>query len=115
MEKTRIKAILRENLMGAITETEPKEESGGEPNKNYEKDYAEVQTKLQNTMLKQSQVMAAAGLGNPKDATDRSLFSKKVRKDKNDEGGQYLFNDKELASVIKVLNNPAAYLNVKKK
>jgi len=38
------------------------------------------------------------------------LFSKKVRKDKNTEGGQYLFNDKELASIIKVLNNPGAYL-----
>ena len=114
MEKNRIKAILRENLMG-LTETEPKETSGeSDHNRNYEKDYSEVQNKLQNTMLKQSQVMAAAGLGNPKNATDRSLFSKKVRKDKNDEGGQYLFDDKELASVIKVLNNPAAYLNVKK-
>lgn len=115
MEKTKIKEILRENLMGKLTETEPKEAPSGDHNKNYEKDYAEVQTKLQDTMLKQSQVMAVAGLGNPKDATDRSLFSKKVRKDKNDEGGQYLFNDKELASVIKVLNNPAAYLNVKHK
>jgi hypothetical protein len=115
MEKNRIKAILRENLMGAITETEPKQEGGDGRSKNFEKDYAEVQTKLQNTMLKQSQVMAAAGLGNPKDATDRSLFSKKVRKDKNDEGGMYQFDDNELASVIKVLNNPAAYLNVKQK
>src|SRR4051812_46600161 len=59
--------------------------------RNLDKDYAEVQTKLSGTILKQSQVMAAAGLGDPKDATDRSLFSKKVRKDKNDEGGQYLF------------------------
>ena len=115
MEKTTIKARLRENLMGKLTETEPKEAPSRSENKNYEKDYAEVQNKLQNTMLKQSQVMAAANLGDPKDATDRSLFSKKVRKDKNDEGGQYLFNDKELASVIKVLNNPAAYLNVKQK
>ena len=118
MEKNRIKEILRESLLSQIKETEPKTEPKEAPakkdNKNYDKDYSEVQTKLQNTMLKQSQVMAAAGLGNPNDATDRSLFSKKVRKDKNDQGGQYLFDDRELASVIKVLNNPAAYLNVKK-
>jgi hypothetical protein len=110
MEKDRIKQILRESLVPMpVREAEPKEE-GGASSEKYEKEYAEVQDKLQHTMLKQSQVMAAAGLGNPKDATARSLFSKKVRKDKNDDGGQYLFNDKELASIIKVLNNPGAYL-----
>jgi hypothetical protein len=110
MGRDQIKKILRESLDN-IQEADA---SNDKSNANYDKDYSEVQNKLQNTMLKQSQVMAAAGLGNPKDATDRSLFSKKVRKDTNDEGGQYLFSDLELASVIKVLNNPAAYLNVKK-
>lgn len=114
MKKTRIKEILRENLMSKLTETEPKSAGSSNDNANYDKDYSEVQSKLTSTMLKQSQVMAAAGLGDPNDATDRSLFSKKVRKDTNDEGGQYLFDDNELASVIKVLNNPAAYINVKK-
>jgi hypothetical protein len=114
MEKDKIKALLRENFMTPLQEEEPKEPSEKKDNAKYEKDYASVQSKLSGTMLKQSQVMAAAGLGSPDDATDRSLFSKKVRKDTNDEGGQYLFNDKELASVIKVLNNPAAYLSVKK-
>lgn len=114
MKKNRIKEILRENLMGKLTETEPKEAPVKEKSGNYEKDYSSVQTKLTSTMLKQSQVMAAAGLGNPNDATDRSLFSKKVRKDKNDQGGQYLFDDSELAAVIKVLDNPVAYLGVKK-
>ena len=114
MEKENIKALLRENFMTPIKEEEPKEPTQKKDNKDYDKDYASVQSKLNGTMLKQSQVMAAAGLGNPNDATARSLFSKKVRKDTNDEGGQYLFDDKELASVIKVLNNPAAYLSVKK-
>jgi hypothetical protein len=114
MEKSQIKHMLRENLMGKLTETEPKE-GPAKHGDNYEKDYSAVQNKLTSTMLKQSQVMAAAGLGNPNDATDRSLFSKKVRKDKNDQGGQYLFDDKELASVIKVLDNPNAFLGVKNK
>lgn len=112
MGKDIIKQILRENLgQLPVREAEPKAEEGqGHNNEKYEKEYAEVQDKLNHTMLKQSQVMKAAGLGNPNDATARSLFSKKVRKDKNDDGGQYLFNDKELASIIKVLNNPSAYL-----
>lgn len=97
-----------------MPDQEPEDKGEKTSARNLDKDYAEIQTKLTGTILKQSQVMAAAGLGDPKDATDRSLFSKKVRKDKNDEGGQYLFNDKELASVIKVLNNPAAYLSVRK-
>ena len=124
MKKSEIKAILRENIFSKLKEAEPKEtskeipkspaEKGGEENKSYEKNYAEVQRKLTGIMFKQNQIMAAAGLGKPDDATARSLFSKKVNKEKNEEGGQYLFNDEELASVIKVINNPTAYLNVKK-
>ena len=108
MEKSKIKQILRESLAPELTVEEAQQKS-----KKYDMEYSEVQTKLQNTMLKQSQVMKAAGLGDPDDATARSLFSKKVRKDKNTEGGTYLFDERELASVIKVLNNPAAYLNAK--
>ena len=114
MEKNRIKTILREAFVAPMKEEDTSNNGAGSNNKQYEKDYSEVQSKLDGTMLKSSQVMAAAGLGNPKDSTDRSLFSKKVRRDTNDEGGQYLFDDSELASVIKVLNNPSAYLNVKK-
>ncbi len=114
MEKSVIKTKLRENLMSKLTETEPKETPQKETNKDYEKNYGEIQRKLDGSMLKASQVMAAAGLGDPKNATDRSLFSKKLRKDKNEDGGQYLFNDDDLASIMKVVNNPTAYLNVKK-
>jgi hypothetical protein len=114
MEKSRIKYLLRESLNFPVQEAAESEGESKKDNAKYEKDYSEVQRKLDGTMLKQSQVMAAAGLGSPDDATARSLFSKKVRKDKNDEGGQYLFDDRELASVINVINNPAAYLSTKK-
>jgi hypothetical protein len=109
MKKSEIKEILRESLIQINEEKEKKKKK-----KNYTKNYGELQRKLDGTMLKASQVMAAAGLGDPDNATDRSLFSKKLRREKNDEGGVYQFDDKELASVIKVINNPASYLNVKK-
>ena len=108
MDKNKIKQLLRENLTEANAEATPKKD-----NRNYEKDYSEIQSKLDGTLLKASQVMAAAGLGNPDNATDRSLFSKKLRKDKNEEGGQYLFDDKELAAIVKVVNNPTAYFGSK--
>jgi hypothetical protein len=109
MKKSEIKEILRESLIQINEEKEKKKKK-----KNYTKNYGELQRKLDGTMLKASQVMAAAGLGDPDNATDRSLFSKKLRREKNDEGGVYQFDDKELASVMKVINNPASYLNVKK-
>jgi hypothetical protein len=106
MEKNRIKAILREAFNVPMKEAAPAEGEGKADNAKYEKDYNFVMQKLDGTLLKANQVMAAAGLGNPKDATDRSLFSKKLRKEKNDEGGQYLFNDDDLAKIINVINNP---------
>lgn len=135
MEKSKIKKILREAFVSPVQETGKPAQSAGAPKqqaqpnasgsaagshspskdtKKSDTDYSEVQRKLKDTMLKASQVMAAAGLGNPNDATDRSLFSKKVRREKNDEGSTYQFDEKELAAIVKVLNNPAAYLNVKK-
>ena len=106
MEKSRIKQILREALNLPVQEAAPEKGESKGDNAKYEKDYNFVQQKLDGTLLKANQVMAAAGLGNPKDATDRSLFSKKLRKEKNDEGGQYLFNDEDLAKIINVINNP---------
>ena len=99
MEKNIIKNILRENLI-----VEGK-------NAKYDKDYTELQTKLTDTLLKQSQVMAAAGLGDPTNASDRSLFSKKLRKDTNDDGGQYLFSNEDLAKLLRVVGNPSSYIN----
>jgi hypothetical protein len=123
MKKDIIKHKLRESLFSNVKEEQapntqqeaPAHRHTGETDDRYEKDYGELERKLDGTMLKASQVMAAAGMGSPKDATDRSLFSKKVRREKNDEGGLYQFNEKELASIMKVINNPAAYLNVKNK
>lgn len=104
MEKSIIKAKLREALALPIQEELP---VGGTRHK---MDYGEIQRKLDGTLLKASQVMQAAGLGKANDDTARSLFSKKLRQETNDDGGLYQFDEKELASIIKVINNPSAYL-----
>lgn len=102
MSKKTIKAKLRESLNSLVKVNEGDE--------NRDKEYAEIQRKLDGTMLKASQVMAAAGLGKPDNATDRSLFSKKLRREKNEEGGVYQFNDDDLAVIMKVINNPTAFI-----
>lgn len=102
MEKSKIKAILRENILKSLGEAEQNSD-------NHKKNYDIVQKKLANTILKQSQVMAAANLGNADSATDRSLFSKKLRRDTNDQGGRYSFDDNELAAIMKILDNPTNF------
>lgn len=105
MDKAHIKKILREFVESKfLTEkTEKKKDKT-------DKDYASIQNKLiDSEILTQAGVMQAAGLGDADNATDRSIFSKKLRKVKNDEGGIYKFNDKELSSVTKVVNNPLAF------
>lgn len=114
MNKLKIKERLRESLTQTVREVErPSKDSSNNDNHtedNYEKDYAELERKLDGTMLKASQVMKAADLGSPDDATDRSLFSKKVRREKNDEGGIYQFSDEDLASVMTVISNPLSHI-----
>src|ERR1017187_4324222 len=97
MKKSDIKAKLRENIFSKLKEAEPKQAekkgapTGGEKkdDKSYEKNYQELQRKLDGSLLKSSQVMQAAGLGQADSATDRSLFSKKLNRETNDEGGVY--------------------------
>jgi hypothetical protein len=48
--------------------------------------------------------MKLAGLGEVGDKTAESLFSKKLRRKSNDEGGLYQFNDEERALIIKAIN-----------
>lgn len=120
MEKNDIKNKVRENLLHRLKETEPKQSApaekkpGNEHGKDYEKNYANIQDKLSGTLLKASQVFSSAGLGDPKDATARSLNSKKLRREPNDDGSVYQFNDEELAAIIKVISNPTSYLTTKK-
>ena len=117
MEKS-IKHLLREglNMLNLpIKEEEPAPaEKKDEKGRDYEKDYTALQNKLQHSLLKMNQVMHLAGLGKADSSTDRSLFSKKLRRETNDEGGVYSFDKDELASIIKVVNNPASYLGSKK-
>lgn len=109
MDKLEIKKILREFVEIKLL-TEKKKKRKKKKVDTVDKDYASIQNKLiDSEILTQAGVMQASGLGDADSATDRSLFSKKLRKAKNDEGGVYKFNDNEVSSVTKVINNPLAF------
>jgi len=117
MDKDLIKKLLREFVEDTLDEAKRKNARKKKAKKKtkkkidtVDKDYASLQNKLLDSpILTQAGVMQAAGLGNANDASDRSLFSKKVRKAKNDDGGIYKFNDEELGDISKVVNNPLAF------
>ncbi len=110
MDKNTIKRLVRENLMSKLKEAKPKAPEKKESDIDYDKAYGEIQTKLDETLFKASQVMEAAGLGKADDATARSLFIKKLHKEPNGQGSFYKFNTDELAKIIKVINNPSPYV-----
>lgn len=124
MTKDTIRLKLREGYKEIIPEfvVQPaanQNPSNGAPSKPhgrkkaYRKEYNDIQTALDDTMLKKSQVMGAAGLGDPDDAGDRRAFNAKLDREENEEGSIRQFNDKELAAVAKVVSNPKSYLNKK--
>jgi hypothetical protein len=108
MDKHIIKSILREFVEAkSINEAKKKKKKSVDKT---DKDYASLQNKLiDSEILTQAGVMQAAGLGDADNATDRSLFSKKLRKSKNDDGGMYKFNSSEISDISKVVNNPLAF------
>jgi hypothetical protein len=85
----------------------------GKKKQKYDREYAEVERALDDTILTKSQVMSVAGLGDPEDGGDRREFNAKVNREKNEDGSVRQFKDKELSNLVKVISNPKAYLTNK--
>lgn len=104
MNKSFIKQILRESFgMRTEASAEPKNNEKRRNTKaKIESEYAEITSGFKGLgSPSQADIMQMAGMGSVGDKTAESLFGKKLRREKNDEGGVYQFNEKERASVIK--------------
>ena len=64
--------------------------------------YKKVQDLLKNDLFNNSAVIEK--LWGSKDATNRSLFRKKLHKLKNDSGSEYEFSEQELDKIISIVN-----------
>jgi hypothetical protein len=84
MENNIIKKLLREALL------ESNEDKEGR------KDYSDLQTAMGRPLAPTMVGLFTAMYGKKPDATERSLFRKKLYQEKNDEGSLYQFDDEEL-------------------
>ncbi len=99
MNKENIKQLIRENLLILEARTHKAKR------KQLKAEYAEIRNALKGVGApSQADIMQLAGLGTVGDKTAESLFSKKLRRKANDEGGLYQFNDEERALIIKAIN-----------
>lgn len=99
MSKDIIKQLIREELQLLEAKTHKKKR------KQVKAEYAEIRNALKDIGApSQADIMQLAGLGKVGDKTAESLFSKKLRRKKNEEGGTYQFNDEERAAIIKAIN-----------
>jgi len=109
-EKELIRRILREGLevvsevgesQAAPQYTRDTEDRGVE--KATDGDYERARGILSNDLINHAGVILR--LWGSKDATKRSLFGKKLGKDKNDDGGTYEFDKDEMGKLISILDN----------
>lgn len=120
--KKNIRNILREGITPEYVADEPEHasvinqmdevdgEGSGVEEEASDEDYVEIVNKLmKNDIINHSAVMRRmGGIGNwgQADATERSLFEKKLKRKKNDEGGTYRFSKHEAKRVKNILNDP---------
>lgn len=125
MEKSFIKDMLRESLFSKIKEAkkEGEEETDKEDdnksfddlNKGEKKKVETLTKKIKNAtqgsgkLLKLSQVMDAAGVGNADNATDRSAIGKAVSGKPDADGKTRHLSVKDANRMAKVVDNPVAF------
>lgn len=122
MEKNIIRDMLRESLFSRLKErnNEPEgEEQAQQDDSRYDKaEKKKVQTltnKIKNAtqgpnkLLKLSQVMDAAGIGDADNATDRSAIGKAVSGKPDADGNVRHLTIKQANAMGKVVDNPMAY------
>lgn len=113
--KDEIKKILREEI-GIL---EKSKVAPQEPKKEVEKDsgndspelskYEGIQALLANDMFNHAEL--AKSLWGDKDATNRSLFGKKLKRELNDNGVPYEFSDEELSKIGSTLRDTSKQIN----
>jgi len=105
MDKTIIKQLLRETFEVDSVEQIEEANTPKPVRKKLKAEYTEIRRALNKVGApSQADIMQLAGLGKKGDKTDESLFSKKLRRAKNEEGGVYQWDDQERASIVKAIN-----------
>jgi hypothetical protein len=99
-----IKNKLKENIGIHEKDDQKKEEGGGGK-------YQKIVNLLKNPIFNHSEVIRK--LWNEDNATKRSLFAKKLKRETNDEGSTYEFNDEELTKIVGILMDTSTEIRKK--
>ena len=107
-DKALIRSILREGIVSEDGDSQPapqytRDDEDRDIEKATDGDYERVRAILDNDLINHSG--AILRLWGTKDATKRSLFRKKLYKEKNDDGGEYEFDKEEMTKLISILDN----------
>jgi hypothetical protein len=115
MDKDKIKNLVRESLLAEkrgdkeskTKQQDTKSDAKKEDNETRSKWYTDVQNALDKgknpTAPSQVGVMKSMGISDDKKGVNRSLWGKKLHREKNDEGGVYEFSFDELAQIRGIL------------
>jgi Na+-transporting NADH:ubiquinone oxidoreductase subunit NqrF len=111
MKKTDIKNLLRERGTPHLQHVVKPKSSDNEAKSN---DYDKVVKLLNNDIFNHAaivrQLKGEPWAGNT-EATNRSLFRKKLKKMTNDEGGEYSFDEETLSDIQKILMGVSSTIN----
>ena len=115
MNKDKIKSLIRETLLtenrgdkeSKTKEKDSKSDAKKDDEKVRSKWYTDVQNALDKgknpTAPSQVGVMKSMGISDDKKGVNRSLWGKKLHREKNDDGGTYEFSFDELAQIRGIL------------
>lgn len=92
------KKLITKLLKEEQAKTAPKKDDNTENPSGYEK----IKTLLSNDLINHAEVMRQLNWGGD-EATNRSLFRKKLNMEPNDSGGHYRFDDEDIQKISDIL------------
>ena len=111
MDKKDIKVLLREKHAPHLKNVATTKQTSGEAEEN---DYDKLSSLLDNDIINHAAVVRQLKnepwAGNT-EATNRSLFRKKLGKLPNDDGGTYSFSEETVSNLQKILMNLSSTIN----
>lgn len=106
-----IRKIMKEFIKSCLLEAigkEKKKKETKEPVKDSGSQYQKIQALLSNDIFNHSEIIRKLWGDTEDDATNRSLFRKKLNREVNDNGSPYQFDDSELTKIATILMNTSS-------
>ena len=106
MDRNEIKKLIHEKLINENQESTNTNDTSSSSGAEMSGLYKRVQGKLANDLFNHAAVMRRLNWDGDEN-TNRSLFEKKLKRAKNDSGGNYEFTKEELEKILTILDTAA--------